>query len=1193
MQGGKFRARSKRTNDTIVQSRDILLSKENLTLDDIIRRVHSFGAVEDQSHQMDQTQATTSTAFDSTQVNQIQAKWRNNSHKEECSRCGRSGHNGKDSKCPALEKKCAKCQLRGHFAIKCRTRRPIKRSAENSETVISTKKQRIHAVTQEGPENSTKSEKKSITSFIYNIGDGDEYIWCKVGGVLIEMMIDSGASQNIIDEHTWQYMKKNGIEMQNVMEETQKVLRAYAQSEPLKIIKVFKTNISVTGGSQDMGKEAVFYVIQGGSQPLLGKATAKELGVLVLGLPSTRETMIGQVKDSRITPFPKVKGVKIVIPIDERVSPVSQHARRPPIALLDKVEEKLEELQKLDIIEPVNEHSDWVSPIVVIPKDNGDIRICVDMRQVNKAIKRENHMMPVLEDFLPRIGRAEIFSRLDIKNAFHQLELDPSCRYITTFITHKGMFRYKRLMFGISCAPEMFQKTMEQILCGCSNALNYIDDIIVFGASEDEHNRALDGVLDTLKRHNVLLNHAKCIFRVPEIDFLGHRISQKGISPSASKIAAILSFRAPKTKEEIRSFLGLITYMSRFLPDCSTETFPLRQLMCSSDPFKWEEEHQKAFDKLKEMLGNTETLSFFRNERRTRIVVDASPVGLGAVLIQYQDDTDDKPLVIAYASRSLSDTERRYCQTEKEALAAVWGMERFDNYLIGRNFELETDHKALEVIFKPTSHSCARIERWLLRLQSFQFRVIYRKGISNIADPLSRLSVSTEKVNSDEGNDFMVRAIVESAAVDVSEIEKASKEDSEMQAIRQALHSGVWSNILLKAYHPFKLELASAGDIVMRGSKLVVPEGLRSRMLQLAHEGHPGETLMKQRLRERVWWPGIDSDSVKVVRSCEGCILVSAPNKPEPMQRRALPSGPWIDLAMDFMSIPSGEHLLVVVDYFSRYKEVEVMHRITARETIERLDKIFTRLGYPRTLTLDNAKQFVSGELEEYCLKKGIHLNNTIPYWPQQNGEVERQNRSLLKRIKISHNLDRDWRKDLQDYLMCYYTTPHTTTGKTPTELCYGRTIRGKIPSLKDIETAPPEADFSDRDKRLKEKGKELEDTRRGARESDIEVGDVVLMKNLLPGNKLQATFGATKYVVLKRSGGAAIVRDNTSGKQYERNVAHLKKVVVSAESSTIPVEIVPEPEPVEEQPVEKISRKRTIPRKYQDFVVPSLNQKH
>uniref|UniRef100_A0A1B0DGR2 RNA-directed DNA polymerase n=1 Tax=Phlebotomus papatasi TaxID=29031 RepID=A0A1B0DGR2_PHLPP len=784
---------------------------------------------------MDQTQATTSTAFDSTQVNQIQAKWRNNSDKEECSRCGRSGHNGKDSKCPALEKKCAKCQLRGHFAIKCRTRRPIK-------------------LTQEGPENSTKSEKKSITSFIYNIGDGDEYIWCKVGGVLIEMMIDSGASQNIIDEHTWQYMKKNGIEMQNVMEETQKVLRAYAQSEPLKIIKVFKTNISVTGGSQDMGKEAVFYVIQGGSQPLLGKATAKELGVLVLGLPSTRETMIGQVKDSRITTFPKVKGVKIVIPIDERVSPVSQHARRPPIALLDKVEEKLEELQKLDIIEPVNEHSDWVSPIVVIPKDNGDIRICVDMRQVNKAIKRENHMMPVM---------------------------------------------------------------------------------------------------------------------------------------------------------------------------------------------------------------------------------------------------------------------------------------------------------------------------------------IYRKGISNIADPLSRLSVSTEKVNSDEGNDFMVRAIVESAAVDVSEIEKASKEDSEMQAIRQALHTGVWSNILLKAYHPFKLELASAGDIVMRGSKLVVPEGLRSRMLQLTHEGHPGETLMKQRLRERVWWPGTDSDSVKVVRSCEGCILVSAPNKPEPMQRRALPSGPCIDLAMDFMSIPSGEHLLVVVDYFSRYKEVEIMHRITARETIERLDKIFTHLERLRWI------------LEEYCLKKGIHLNNTIPYWPQQNGEVERQNRSLLKRIKISHNLDRDWRKDLQDYLMCYYTTPHTTTGKTPTELCYGRTIRGKIPSLKDIETAPPEADFSDRDKRLKEKGKELEDTRRGARESDIEVGDVVLMKNLLPGNKLQATFGATKYVVLKRSGGAAIVRDDTSGKQYERNVAHLKKVVVSAESSTIPVEIVPEPEPVEEQPVEKISRKRTIPRKSQDFVVPSLNQKH
>lgn len=362
--------------------------------------------------------------------------------------------------------------------------------------------------------------------------------------------------------------------------------------------------------------------------------------------------------------------------------------------------------------------------------------------------------------------------------------------------------------------------------------------------------------------------------------------------------------------------------------------------------------------------------------------------------------------------------------------------------------------------------------------------------------------------------------------------------------MRESLRSGNWDNPLVKQFEAFRNELGFVGDTMVRGNKLVVPKILRERMLQLAHEGHPGESVMKKRLRDRAWWPLMDREAKAVVSTCEGCQLIGLPSKPVPMSRREMPTRPWVDIAIDFMGpFPSGEYLLVIVDYFSRYKEVEIMNRITAHETVERLDKIFTRLGYPRTITLDNAKQFIGKEFEEYCKTRGIALNHSAPYWPQENGLVERQNRSLLKRLQISHALGRNWRKDLNDYLVMYYTTPHSSTGKTPTELCYGRTIRSKLPCLEDIETIPPSSDYRDQDYLQKKQGKEREDIRRRAEDSCIESGDTVLMQNLLPKNKLSTTFNKTKYTVVSRSGHKATITDSETGRTYERNLAHLKRL--------------------------------------------------
>ncbi|XP_055584953.1 uncharacterized protein K02A2.6-like [Uranotaenia lowii] len=274
--------------------------------------------------------------------------------------------------------------------------------------------------------------------------------------------------------------------------------------------------------------------------------------------------------------------------------------------------------------------------------------------------------------------------------------------------------------------------------------------------------------------------------------------------------------------------------------------------------------------------------------------------------------------------------------------------------------------------------------------------------------------------------------------------------------------------------------------------------------------------------------------------------MVGNPERPEPMQRRKLPEAPWIDLAIDFLGpLPSGDYLLVIIDYFSRYKEVEIMRKITAGETVERLEKIFTRLGYPKTLTLDNGRQFVSTEFDNYCKVRGITVNRTTPYWPQENGLVERQNRSLVKRLKISQALNRDWKHDLLTYLSMYYSTPHSTTGKTPSELMYGRNVRTTIPALTDLSSAVPCTDYRDRDQLAKQKGKEHEDRRRRAKLSELVVGDKVYMKNVLPGNKLTPTFDNKVLTVKSKQGPRVTVQNDETGKLYERNSTHLKKILI------------------------------------------------
>ncbi|XP_044757738.1 uncharacterized protein K02A2.6-like [Coccinella septempunctata] len=392
---------------------------------------------------------------------------------------------------------------------------------------------------------------------------------------------------------------------------------------------------------------------------------------------------------------------------------------------------------------------------------------------------------------------------------------------------------------------------------------------------------------------------------------------------------------------------------------------------------------------------------------------------------------------------------------KKESLAIVWAVERFHYYLAGLEFELVTDHKPLEAIFKPLSKPPARIERWVLRLQAYKFKVIYQSGKLNIADSLSRLCQLYEESSFDKENEYHVCALLEidsPAAMNISKIISESQHDRKISDAVKKIKDDCWEIADKKALYPFRQELMTIGSVTLRGSRLVIPDSLKAEVLQLAHEGHPGETVMKRRLRAKVWWPFMDREVEKFVKNCRGCLLVTIPDKPPPMKRHKFPEGPWQCVAIDLMGpLPNQDQFLVIIDYYSRYQEIKFLRTTTSAVIINHLSEIFCRLGIPRSIRADNGPQFASQEFKNYCSHNNIELIHTPPYWPQANGEVENMNRAILKRLQKAQPNKQNFKTELQKFTMMYNVTPHGTTGKSPSELMFNRTVRDKIPSMADL----------------------------------------------------------------------------------------------------------------------------------------------
>ena len=381
-------------------------------------------------------------------------------------------------------------------------------------------------------------------------------------------------------------------------------------------------------------------------------------------------------------------------------------------------------------------------------------------------------------------------------------------------------------------------------------------------------------------------------------------------------------------------------------------------------------------------------------------------------------------------------------------------------------------------------------------------------------------------------------------AMTTHEVEEASADDGELSAVRECINGKPWDQLVFKQYLPCSGELCTIGQLILRGTRIVIRKKLRPRVVSLAHEGHLGIVGTKQRLRHKVWWPGMEKDAEKHCKTCYGCQLVSRPSPPEPIRTTTLPTGPWRDLAVDLLGpLPTGESILVIVDYYSRYYEIGILESTVTSKIISSLEEIFARHGLPESISSDNGPQFIATEFAEYMEQQGIRHHKVTAKWPQANGEVERQNSSLLKRLQIAHAEKKNWKRELNTYLTAYRSLPHQTTGVSPAELLFGRKLRTKLPELSDVHV---EQGVRDRDSEQKSKGKAYADTKRGARYSGVLPGDKVLVQQEKK-DKLSTRFGPRPYTVVSKHGNSLIVQSQ-EGTQYSRNTSHVKKLLQNSD---------------------------------------------
>ena len=808
------------------------------------------------------------------------------------------------------------------------------------------------------------------------------------------------------------------------------------------------------------------------SEPLISVNSLKPTSNKASHLRSVEELKKSVVFDPGIG---LVKGIRANLVVKKDAVPVTFKARPLPFAMRKRVEDELENMVKAKILFKVKD-SPWSSPIVPVLK--GDkIRICGDYKvSLNKVLDMRQHPLPNLEDCFAAVTGGKKFSVIDIKKAYNNIELREEDKLLTTISTHKGLYAWNRLCYGVNSSGPIFQSVIDDTLLGCKMTCCRVDDILISGRTDKEHLANLNDVIRRLEERGFRCNLEKTKIMQDEVIYLGHRVTKDGISPIKSRVADLLKAPVPKNKDELVSFLGAVNYYRRYLANLSNVIASLERLRGKNVKWIWGDKEQQAYDKMKQLLSSSNVLTFYSPELPLRLDTDASSVGLGAVLSHVMKDGSERP--IEYISRTLSAAEKNYSQIDREALGIVWAVKRFHLYLYGRNFKLVSDHQPLVHIFNKNRRipdmSSARVTRWAIFLMNYDFDIEYRptKQHAN-CDMLSRLPRETRHSLEEDECAEVFEVQLEDTYLNASLVAAETRKDLVLSKVMTYILDG-WPKQLeskneeMMSYFNRRFELSTERNCVTWGCRVVIPGKLRKPVLDMLHATHIGMTGMKQLARSYVWWTNLNLQIEQICRSCESCGIHGKrlPRVIDHPWTRA--SGPWQRIHIDYAGPFLGNFWLIVYDSYSKWPEVVRMNqKSTSTATITALRRIFSHNGIPVVLVSDNGRSFVSEEFEKFITSQNINHVLTATYSPKSNGICEKFVDTFKSSMKKMYESSKDLDKNLANFLLNYRNTPHSTTKVAPSVAMFNRTLRSRLHQIRPDDQEKVESFQSQKEQKL------------------------------------------------------------------------------------------------------------------------------
>lgn len=852
--------------------------------------------------------------------------------------------------------------------------------------------------------------------------------------------------------------------------------------------------------------------------------------------------------------------------------PVSSRPYRTSHAELDVLKDFVSKLLRAKMVRP--SQSPWASPVVLVKREGKPYRLCIDYRKLNQVTVKDSTPQPRLDEVLDLLSGSACYSTMDVANMYWQVEMEEADIEKTAFVVPFGSYESLVMPQGCTGAPATCTRVMNIVLGELNRKICFFffDDILCFSKTFEEQIFNLRKIFEKLRHYDLKIKPSKCSFCVDQVTYLGYTIKPDGILPTSEKTRAIDQMKAPRSKEELRSFIGLMNFYRRFIKNFAMKAEPLNKMLRGTKEFVMGPEHVEAFQTLKKCLMCPPVLCHYDPQAELELRTDACDYGIGGILLQVKDG---EKKVLTYLSRTLNPAERNYSITEKECLAVKWCIKQLRHYLYGRCFTVVTDHCSLCWLLNLREPN-GRLARWALELQPYDFKIVYKSGKTHAdADCISRnpLYEPTNLVQ-------FVEVDMESVAVfsikadeqDLGEVKGEQEQDSYCKRYLDIItDESIPLNVRQKKAKSFKIFNQLLYKQVSRQKKrryvLVIPKSQIQRVLTECHDvptaGHLGVTKTYDRIRNRFFWPKMFKHVLRYVTSCSTCQLKKDSNlkKAGLMQLIPVASKPFetvsIDLMGEFSPISSSRnrYIIVVTDQLTRFAISEAVQVSDSKTVIRFLRmKVFMVHGIPRTLVSDRGTNLTSEEFESFLNLYGVKHNLTTAYRPQADGQTERFNKVLGNMIRtMVDDRGRNWDAALPELVYAYNTSLNETTGFSPFYLIYGREARipiegqlgveanGKDISLEELSYAREVAQRNFQDGQLK--NKKFYDEKRS--DVQLEVGDLVAIKNnILQKGKSKKLIPRFKgpFKVMKKLNDVNYQVVNLKGK-FKTDVVHIERM--------------------------------------------------